>query len=67
MALKPVETAKGALVGLIQVVILVVILVALISWARSNPAQAQQTLNKVMNALALVIVKLCDWITAALA
>jgi hypothetical protein len=66
MAIKPVESAKSGLVDLIKIVLLIVILIALIAWAKTNPAAAQATLNKVMNTLALIISKLCDWITSSL-
>jgi hypothetical protein len=61
----------AAVVGLLQsalvVVVLVVLLIALVGWAKTNPAQAQAALTKVITTGVAVLTWVCNEIQAALA
>jgi hypothetical protein len=66
MLTKLTDGAIKALVGALKIVLLVVILIALVAWAKANPATAQAALNKVVEAGVAVITWVCDWITQEL-
>ena len=66
MLTKLTEGAIKALLGAIKVVLLVVVLIALVGWAKANPEAAQAVLNKVAAAAAAVVTWVADWITKEL-
>ena len=66
MFTKLTDGAVKALLGAIKVVLLVVVLIALVAWAKANPDAAQAVLNKVADAVAAIISWVADWITREL-
>jgi|tagenome__1003787_1003787.scaffolds.fasta_scaffold18718336_2 ABC-type nitrate/sulfonate/bicarbonate transport system substrate-binding protein len=66
MFTKLTDGAVKALLGAIKVVLLVVVLIALVAWAKANPDAAQAVLNKVADAAAAIISWVADWITREL-
>lgn len=66
MLTKLTDGAIKALLGAIKIVLLVVILIALVAWAKANPTTAQEALNKVVAAAVAIVNWVCDWIVRAL-
>jgi len=66
MLSKLTDGAVKALIGAIKVVLLVVILIALVAWAKANPATAQAALNNVVRAAVAIVNWVCNWIVQAL-
>lgn len=66
MLTKLTDGAIKALLGALKVVLLVMVLIALVAWAKTHPASAQDALNKVANAVIAIITWVADWITREL-
>jgi hypothetical protein len=66
MLTKLTDGAIKAVVGAIKIVLLFVVLIALVAWAKTNPDSAEAVFNKVADAVAAIISWVADWITREL-
>jgi hypothetical protein len=66
MLTKLTDGAIKAVVGAIKIVLLFVVLIALVAWAKTNPDSAEAVFNKVADAVAAIISWVADWITQEL-
>ncbi len=66
MLTKMTDAALKAVAGAIKIVLLVVVLIALVGWAKTNPETAQLALNKIAAAAMAILTWVADWITRTL-